>query len=133
MNRVMLDSNAVSDILNGFISPTHLLEYDDILLSSIVLGELFFMVEKSGQKKKNSQNLEMLIRDWSIIPVDELTARYYAKVYASLMSKGRVAKVADMWIAAHAWQYDTALISRDKHFDAIEQIKLIRWPTPPTT
>lgn len=89
------------------------------------------MVEKSGQKKKNSQNLEMLIRDWSIIPADELTARYYAKVYARLMSKGRVAKVADMWIAAHAWQYDTALISRDKHFDAIEQIKLICWPTPP--
>jgi len=129
----MLDSNAVSDILNAYIHPSNLDEYDDILLSAIVLGELFFMVEKSGQKKRNSQNLEVLIADWSIIPADELTAKYYARVHANLVSQGRVAKVADMWIAAHAWQYDTPLVSRDKHFDAIDQIKIIRWPTPPTT
>jgi tRNA(fMet)-specific endonuclease VapC len=132
MTQVMLDTNAVSDILNGYVVASLLADYDDVLLSPIVLGELFFMVEKSSQKKKNGQNLEMLLDGWSILHIDHMTARYYARVHADLMAKGKVAKIADMWIAAHAWQYGIPLISRDRHFDAIETITVIRWPTPPT-
>jgi tRNA(fMet)-specific endonuclease VapC len=33
----------------------------------------------------------------------------------------------DIWIAAHAQQYDLTLVTRDAHFSAIEGIKIEAW------
>jgi len=46
---------------------------------------------------------------------------------ASLRRKGKPIPENDIWIAAIAYQHDLTLITRDKHFSEIDELKIIAW------
>ena len=58
---------------------------------------------------------------------DVSTARHYGKIRELLRAKGRPIPENDIWIAAHAQQYDLTLVSRDAHFSAVEGIRIEAW------
>jgi tRNA(fMet)-specific endonuclease VapC len=55
------------------------------------------------------------------------TAKWYGEVKNGLRQKGRPIPENDIWISAMALEYDLILVSRDGHFEKVEQLKLERW------
>jgi predicted nucleic acid-binding protein len=59
-----------------------------------------------------------------VIPIDEITAEFYAQVYWNLKRKGNPIPTNDMWIAASTLQHGVALFTLDTHFNVIDGLML---------
>jgi predicted nucleic acid-binding protein len=63
-------------------------------------------------------------------PATELTAAHgvhYAVIRLGLKSRGMPIPENDIWISALALQYRLPVLSRDKHFSFIPEIRHIVW------
>ena len=60
-----------------------------------------------------------------IIPVDAGVARKYAIIFLSLQKKGTKIPLNDVWIAASCMEIGGTLLTRDKHFEVVDQIVAI--------
>jgi len=49
------------------------------------------------------------------------------KLRTDCEKKGRPISENDSWVAAIAFQHDLILISSDKHFEEVEDLKLEKW------
>jgi predicted nucleic acid-binding protein len=58
-----------------------------------------------------------------VIDVNSDVARKYALIYLALQKKGIKIPINDVWIAACCMQIGGTLLTRDKHFDLVEQIE----------
>ena len=56
----------------------------------------------------------------SLATVSIVTADRYSRIAASLRAKGRPIPTNDIWIAAHAMETGTELVSFDQHFDNVD-------------
>ena len=54
-------------------------------------------------------------------------ARHYAAIRLALRASGRPIPANDVWIAALALQHGLPIVSRDSHFDQVENIERINW------
>jgi predicted nucleic acid-binding protein len=52
-------------------------------------------------------------------------ARKYAAIYLSLQKKWTKIPINDVWIAASCMEVGGTLLTRDKHFDVVDQIEMI--------
>jgi len=59
--------------------------------------------------------------------VDDATAVHYAAIRFGLKSRGMPIPENDIWIAALALQYRLPVLSRDKHFSFIPEIRHVTW------
>lgn len=55
------------------------------------------------------------------------TAFMYSKLKAGLKAKGKPIPENDLWIAASAMQLELTLITRDGHFNHIDNLSLQQW------
>lgn len=103
-----------------------------LFMPSIVLGELHYGFMKGGRREINDNKLGQIISllKIEIISVDEHVSRKYAIIYTSLVKKGKKIPVNDVWIAACCMETGGVLLTRDKHFEAIEQIATIILKSP---
>jgi tRNA(fMet)-specific endonuclease VapC len=64
-----------------------------------------------------------------LIPTSLLleTARQYGEVKNRLRLKGRPLPENDVWIAALALQHDLILVTRDAHFQEVENLQPVAW------
>lgn len=60
-----------------------------------------------------------------MLPVSRRTADHFAAIFTSLRRKGRPIPTNDVWIAAHAMEWNAELISFDRHFAEVEGIAWI--------
>jgi tRNA(fMet)-specific endonuclease VapC len=98
-----------------------------IFLSSIVLGELFYGARKSARVASNLARVEELVSKFVVLNCDVSTARHYGVIRDLLRAKGHPIPENDIWIAAHAQQYELTLVTRDAHFSAVEGISIEMW------
>ena len=128
MIRVFVDTNAYVEFKRG--NP-HVLEVfhnsDEIVLSSIVLGELLAGFSIGTQEGRNRQELmQFLASDRvKIASIDDITAEAYARLYAALRHKGKPIPTNDMWIASGALQLNAPLLTFDKHFLEIHGLRIV--------
>ena len=61
----------------------------------------------------------------SIIHVNEDVARKYAIIFSDLTSKGTRIPINDVWIAASCMSAGGTLLTRDHHFEHVNQIDKI--------
>lgn len=126
--RFALDTNI---IVARFASDENVLarsrEANAIFVPSIVIGELYFGVQKSGRIESNGQRVDDLAATTAILDCDAETARFYAIVKNQLRLKGKPIPENDMWIAATALRYDLTLVTRDAHFGNVETLRVERW------
>ena len=99
----------------------------DVCLSSIAIGELFYGIEYSSKREENLKRLQNLLDSVIILNCDIETAIYYGRIQAQLRKKGRPIPNNDAWIAAVAFQYGLTVATRDKHFDNIEGLDVEKW------
>lgn len=96
-------------------------------IPSIVLGELYFGAIKSSNQTQNRSRVDQLVPTTSILGCDAQTARAYGQLKDDLRQKGRPIPENDIWIAAIALQNELTLVTRDAHFDHIDEITITAW------
>ena len=130
--KLVLDTNAYIDFALGRTDVVDLLatRSSEIFIPAPVLGELFYGFSKGSHSTYNEKKLYDFISalQVSIIDVTEEISRKYAVVYSSLSAKGLRIPINDVWIAACCMGIGGTLVTRDRHFDRVEQIDKIVLP-----
>jgi len=127
--KLALDTNIYSDYAEGLPQTVDFMAThgEHIYLPSVVLGELNFGFMKGSRKQFNERKLQQFISRVrvEIIDVDADVARKYAIIYFSLQARGAKIPINDVWIAASCMEVGGTLLTRDKHFEVVEQIETI--------
>ncbi len=58
---------------------------------------------------------------------DNITARFYGDIKTLLRRKGRPIPDNDIWIASTTRQHLLTLVTRDEHFDDVDDLPIVRW------
>ena len=125
---MILDTNALSDwaksdeALLAVLPAQHLL-----LLPVVVIGEFRYGLLQSREQEVLSAWLERTVRAVRVAAITLVTADVYAAVRIKLRRKGRPIPPNDAWIAALAVQHQLPVLSRDAHFDSVDELTRISW------
>ena len=125
---MILDTNALSDwaksdeALLAVLPAQHLL-----LLPVVVIGEFRYGLLQSREQEVLSAWLERTVRAVRVAAITLVTADVYAAVRIKLRRKGRPIPPNDAWIAALAVQHQLPVLSRDAHFDSVDELTRVSW------
>ncbi|MGD2187852.1 MAG: type II toxin-antitoxin system VapC family toxin [Desulfobacterales bacterium] len=127
--KLVLDTNIYCDYAEGL---PHAIDFlatrgDDIYIPSIVLGELTYGFIRGSRQQFNERKLREIIEKLKIeiIDVNKNVSRKYAIIYLSLVKKGAKIPINDVWIAACCMEVGGTLLTRDRHFERVEQIETV--------
>ncbi len=127
--KLVLDTNIYCDYAEGLPHAVDFLatRSEDIFLPSIVLGELTYGFMKGIRRQFNERKLHEIIDKLKIgiIDVNQNVSRKYAIIYLSLARKGAKIPINDVWIAASCMEVGGTLLTRNQHFQHVEQIESI--------
>jgi tRNA(fMet)-specific endonuclease VapC len=126
--KLLLDTNIVIPLFAQ--DPTvleHLQEAEEVFIPSNVMGELYSGAGKSKQAKQNIARIDEFAINNAILGCDIETARYYGEIKTTLRKKGRPVPENDIWIAAIALQHDLTLVTRDAHFEEVDNLRTESW------
>lgn len=126
--RYLLDTNIIIALFADEASVrTNLAQADEVFIPSIVIGELYYGARKSGRTQDNLARVDELVANSAVLGCDAETARRYGEVKNGLRLKGRPLPENDIWIAALALQYNLMLVTRDAHFQEVENLQAVTW------
>ena len=100
---------------------------DEIFLSSIVLGELYYGALNSSRIDENIAQIEKFAAESVILVINASTAVEYGKIKRDLRLKGTPIPENDIWLAAITKQHNLTLVTRDEHFKKVKEIKIVFW------
>lgn len=129
--KIALDTNAYADLKKGTRWIREIAEASEIHFPTIVLGELFygFACGACGDREqKNVRELKDFLGD-PLAKVDVITfevARQYGHLKQYLRKHGKPIPDNDVWIAASCIENGCTLLTSDKHFDNLPQVRLAR-------
>lgn len=125
--KLVLDTNVYCDYAEGIPNVVDYLAIhgEDVFLPSIVIGELTYGFMKGSRQKFNERKLQEIIKKLQveIIDVDQNVSRKYALIYLSLVKNGTKIPINDVWIAACCMEVGGTLLTRDRHFQHVDQIE----------
>jgi tRNA(fMet)-specific endonuclease VapC len=125
---LILDTNAISALADGEVGLEPILQQArTIALPVIALGEYQYGIRGSRHQERYQKWLEVFKGNCLVLEVDVETCGYYALVREELKRSGRPIPANDLWIAALTRQYRLPLVSRDKHFDAVSELRRVSW------
>lgn len=124
-----MDTNIYCDYAEGLPETVNFLAThgEHLYLPSVVIGELNFGFMKGSQQQFNERKLKQFIKRLrvEIIDVNAYVARKYAIVFLSLQKQGTKIPINDVWIAASCMEIGGTLLTRDRHFEVVEQIETV--------
>lgn len=92
-----------------------------------VLCEIEAGIQQVNQPETYRLNLQRLLREVRIWPMDQLTAQGYGSIYHDLKRRGRVLSQVDMMLAALTRQMNVTLVSSDQDFSALADLPTENW------
>lgn len=124
--RVALDTNRLTDLFQGDAALAAFLgTCDEVWIPFVVLAEMkagFY----GGTRQAHNEALlaNLLARETvAILFAGRETTEHYARIFVQLKRAGTPVPDNDLWIAAMAMEHDLALITRDRHFDKVPQLR----------
>jgi tRNA(fMet)-specific endonuclease VapC len=126
--RLLLDTSVVVDFFAGDATAARVIDTaEEVFLSSIALGELFYGAYRSSQREANIAQVEAFLTTVTLLACDGETARHYGEIKNALRTVGRPLPENDVWIAATARRHGLTLGTRDAHFREIAGLALLAW------
>lgn len=137
----LLDTNHCSLAIQNqpdILSQLAALSESQITTCVIVQAELIYMAENSQKRESNLNRVKEFLKDILIYEIDSITAEIYGKFQAELMqkfgpkekSKRRRTRMIDigvsqhdLWIASIAIAHNLTLVSADRDFQRIQQVR----------
>lgn len=123
---LLLDTNAYAFLRKGQAELADLARKSQkISMSTIVLGELRYGFLYGTRVGQNEKDLFHFLAEpkVQVLDVTSETAEIFGVLSASLRRKGRPIPTNDIWIAAHAFQAQSILVSFDAHFAEVENLR----------
>ena len=131
--KLVLDTNVYCDYAEGIPNTVDFIAIhgDEIFLPSIVIGELIYGFMKGSRQKFNERKLQEFLKILHVetIDINQNVSRKYALIYLSLVKKGKKIPINDVWIAACCMEVGGTLLTRDRHFQYVEQIEAMVFDT----
>ena len=127
--KICLDTDIIIDYLKETKETENLMKklynkFDEIVLTTVTIYELLVGVEYLGGKDRD--DVETVIRNSSILLLDEIASREAAKITAELKKSGQQIGIADELIAAICKTYDICLLTKNiGHFQRVRDLKVI--------
>src|SRR5438105_15074646 len=117
MKPCFLDTCAVIDLMVGRrAAEVALADFDHLLISYVVLGELLLGCRRSSDPEAEFSNLRKLLLNNTWVGADIATSVTYARLAADLEKSGQRIPQNDLWIAALCVRCNLPLVSSDPHF-----------------
>lgn len=132
--RAILDTSAyLAFVRNHPAVVARVRALEQIYLTPIVLGELYFCFLGSHRRDDNERNLQRFLSSHRarVLPIRQDTARRFAVIFHDLRTRGVSLPANDMWIAASAMEWGLELLTTDAHFLKIPQIVVQHIPVVP--
>lgn len=99
----------------------------EVFVPCIAIGELYFGAYKSVKIQENLARIDEFTLNNTVLSCNTETAKKYGDIKNRLKDKGQPIPENDIWIAAIAQQYAITLVTKDPHFDTIENLKVEKW------
>ncbi|NJL41980.1 MAG: type II toxin-antitoxin system VapC family toxin [Leptolyngbyaceae cyanobacterium RM2_2_4] len=126
--KFLLDTNIVVALFaDEAIVKDNLAQASEVFIPSIVIGELCYGARKSRRVEANLARVDELVAGSTTLVCDAETARQYGEVKNNLRLKGRPLPENDVWLAALALQHALVLVTRDAHFQEVENLQTVAW------
>jgi tRNA(fMet)-specific endonuclease VapC len=125
LRRVLVDTSAYSAFKRGDSAALSVIRKANlVLLPVVVLGELLAGFQVGGQRQRNRDELKEFQHSprVQLVTATAETAERYAVIYAYLRDRGRPIPTNALWIAAHAMEQGSILLTADSHFLDLPQI-----------
>ena len=130
MQRYMLDTNTASFAIKnnpGVRAKLTKVSPSDVFISVITEAELLFGVERRPDNPKLRQAVEEFLKRINVLSWDTDTAKQYALIRAKLEKVGKPMGNMDILIAAHAVSSGLVLVTNDKVFKNVDNLKIEDW------
>ena len=98
-----------------------------IYLPWVVLGELHYGALLAQRREAQMALIQEFLRTTVVLLPDESTSERYGQLKAELAEAGSLIPDNDIWIASVARQYYLPLVTRDRHFVAVPDLKILLW------
>ena len=124
--RAALDTNRLTDLFKGDAELAMFLgTCDEVLIPFVVLAEMKAGFYGGTRQMQNETLLASLLARETVTVLfsDRETVEQYARLFVQLKRAGTPIPDNDLWIAALAIEHDLALVTRDRHFDALPQLR----------
>jgi tRNA(fMet)-specific endonuclease VapC len=131
--RYLLDTNVLSDLIRNpagrVTTRLRRLAEDEACTSIIVVSEIRFGVARRGSARLEAQ-VESILRELTILPVDQPADRHYADIRAHLARAGQPIGQNDLFIAAHARALGLTLVTDNvREFSRVPDLTVENWLT----
>lgn len=132
--RYLLDTNMASYVIKGNIP--HVRErlvkvpMSEIGISVITEAELRFGVAKNPEAARLGVAVEEFLLRIEILLWNSEAAKSYAGIRATMERAGEPMGNLDMMIAAHALAAQVVLVTHDRVFHRVKQLKIEDWTKP---
>lgn len=132
MTRYSLDTNHLSAYLDRDESiqkrvDAALKAGDRVGICFPVLCEFRAGIRLSRRYKQNLARLRAALAVLRIWPMDEETAAEFAELFCELRAAGRMLSQFDLLIAASARRHGLTLLTADRDFDSVRELKIENW------
>ena len=127
---ILLDTNVCVGFLHGDprVLSQHAQATELMAVPGMVLGELYYGIEKSQSRAENLLQTERFLGTVSVIHADDAVMKKFGDLKAVLEKAGNRVDDADIIIAATAICNDATLATGNvKHFSRFEGLKLQNW------
>lgn len=104
------------------------LRYGQVLYSAVTLCELEFGIANSERRDHNRRRVELFLARLDLAPLDEIAARRYGELRATLERKGKPIGPLDTLIAAHALGLGVVLVTNNvREFSRVPGLRVQNW------
>jgi len=127
MSTLLLDTNAYTQFLAGNTEILSLLSMADTLYMSVfVLGELYAGFRGGSKEKENRKILNDFLGKPTVkkLFATTETADFFGHIKHTLKLAGTPIPINDIWIAAHAMETGSLVVTYDKHFEQVAGIRI---------
>ncbi len=131
MKKLLLDTNAYTHLLRGNVDVLNALGIaDTVFMSIFVLGELYAGFKGGDKESANRAQLDDFLRRPTvrILTATRETSDIFGTIKHRLKTAGTPIPINDVWIAAHATESGSHLVTYDTHFANVAGLLL--WPVP---
>jgi len=99
----------------------------EVFVPCIAIGELYFGAYRSLKVQENLNRIDEFALNNTVLVCNTDTAKKYGAIKNRLKEKGEPIPENDIWISAIAQQYELTWVTKDSHFEAVEDLKIETW------
>jgi tRNA(fMet)-specific endonuclease VapC len=123
----LLDTNAYTDLLLGDAKVLEVMgRAEAVCMSVVVVGELLSGFRGGTKRALNEDRLRSFLSKPSVrtLGVTLETADCFSQIWHALRKAGTPIPLNDAWIAAHAIETGSVLVTRDAHFSQVPGLRI---------